>query len=300
LSKSQFFLNDKNDEMKSIIMFLLVSICCKSYTQQGDTLSSQYHFTRKKPNFRSYDAINTLMVLEVLEVEPTYGYDTCQDFKFNMGNHFGYCGEFTLGIKNLLAPPDVQWDYTRIKFDNTYSGPRRYVYYHGRGLSMLSNSTANIFAPSIDDGQPLYNGIKMVLDMMMYKFNFETKLQEDSVDVFVLRVIDNEKLKKYLSPEAKALKIVGGGTYIDIKSGNYVANNIKLYSLTGLVNNEFKIIVYDETNPKKYDGYKYIIEKKYFDDISKFDLLNDYLKENMGVFFFKEKRLEKIWHVRFK
>jgi hypothetical protein len=285
--------------MKNTLILLFAFNFYHLIAQEPDSLS-KYYITRKEPNLYISGGVNTLFRLEVLEVDPSRGYDTCQYFEYNFGRTFAYCGEFRQGIRNLIKPPGT-WDFTRIKFDNSYKGKPRYVYYAGGGMSMQSKAEGDIFSQTIVDGQPLYDGIKMVLDMMMNKFSFDAKLISDSVETLTLRIINEEKLQRYLTPSEKIIKRGGSGiSRIDSISGIYFNNDDKLSTLCLKLRRKWDTIIYDETNPKLYDYYNFKIEKKYIEDINKLDDLNLYLKENLGLVFIREKRLEKIWHIKFK
>ncbi len=235
---------------------------------------------------------NTAFNLTVEEVIS----DTSKFFAHNSrgGSAIGYSGNIKGGITNLLQSGTGITSH--IRFLNEPQN-ERYVLFYGAGNYMNGlqyNDTSSAIGCY---GHITFNSRNMVMKIMSDLFDFEIKEIEDSLDVLKLRVVDSSKLYFYKKTPKDCWQ--GGNGGIDTLTNDYINRCTNFAFFVYDLECHWKTFIYDETNSIDSDYFTFRIPHELIESIEKLDELNKYLEKTMGLVITKEKKLEKVYIVRF-
>ena len=262
-----------------------------------------------KPNYYNYYSITSTEVERLakkvqplvinnspfkLNIEEVVG-DTSKFFSYNRGGSaIGYCGSTKGGIINLLqAPTGVT---SHIRFLNEPQ-KERYVLFYGSGNYMNGLQYNDTSSAIRCYGHVTFNSHNMVMNIMADLFDFEVNEITDSLDVLKLRVANSSKLYFY----KKTLKDCWQGGYggIDTLTNDYMNYCAQLSFLVYTLEHSWNTFIYDETNSGDSEYFTFRIPHELLESIEKLNELNAYLEKNTGLTLKKEKKLEKVYTVRF-
>ena len=208
---------------------------------------------------------------------------------FDTWNRFIYTGTITEGIRRLFGFYPVS--RLRIKGKE----PEKRIFFKGErpdNWDSFSSQTIalgnNRLVDSIID--PVS---RMILDILKSTYHFTVSNIEDTCEVWVAKVVNEEKLSNAVTKNNKTG--FGGGQYTDKDNKKYYdIDYIGLFALWPTVGHFSKHIVYDKTN----DTRKFTIEPFDTEILQDFDKINAALAP-YGLQLFKEKRLEKLKLIEF-
>ena len=238
---------------------------------------------RIEPN-SNRKALYTIEISELKDKNKNHsdnGYDTW--------NQFIYTGSILMGISQLF----VFYPISRLKIKGKV--PEKGIFFKGERPQNWDNFSSQTIALG---NNGLVDSIidpvsRMILDILKSTYHFTVSDIEDTCEVWVARVVNEDKLSDAVTKNNKTG--VGGGGYKTKDNKTYYdIDYIGLFGLWPTIEGYSKHIVYDKTN----DTRKFTIGPFDTEILKDFGTTNTAL-EPYGLQLFKEKRLEKLKLIEF-
>ncbi len=279
--------------VKTVLLLLLLLGYGDAFSQRKSLPMDQYAEKFIKDSLRAI-----LYRVEVSELNYKKGWP----FSFDLGEQFIYTGDLVNAVatltnvsiarvKTLGKIPDKHISYWGERFNSDMERIGRTVVKPKKIKTSEQEdfaSTINNITKSKSQDDPAYT---LILSVLKMAYGFTVNEVEDSYEVWVAKVINEEKLSSFIKniPHPSS-----GSGPLDKDGKKYLEiTNFYLSPIWKDIESYSKHIVYDETN-----------DARRFDMLIEYEKLNDFNTANealapFGLRLFKEKRLEKLKLVEF-